>query len=109
MGNIVKFRMLVPFILLFLFQSCSQTGKLPENEKSDQNFYSMDDFDKVEKYDTHVHISVDDSTFIKPSKLYSVIRFTSQTQKSQIYFERYLCHCDFAFVFDVLKMIRPVG
>jgi predicted TIM-barrel fold metal-dependent hydrolase len=68
MGNIVNFRLQVLFSLLIFFQSCTQTGKLSENEKSGQSFYRLDDFDKVEKYDTHVHISVDDSTFIKQAQ-----------------------------------------
>jgi predicted TIM-barrel fold metal-dependent hydrolase len=68
MGNIVKLRLLALSALLVSFQSCSQTGKLPESEKSDQNFYTVEDFGTVEKYDTHVHISVDDTSFIKQAE-----------------------------------------
>lgn len=64
MLNTAKFRLLV--LLAFLIvQACTPTGKKSEGEKSSQDYYSLDDFDKIEKYDTHVHINVDDTTFIK--------------------------------------------
>lgn len=54
-------------IVLTVLSACTQ-GK-PEPEKAaDTSFYTIDDFDKVEKYDTHAHISVDDSTFIKQAE-----------------------------------------
>src|SRR4051812_14616651 len=35
---------------------------------SDVDYYSIDDFKNVEKYDTHVHLNVYDSTFIKQAE-----------------------------------------
>lgn len=42
----------------FLLQNCSSGTK----------FYSAENFNKVKKYDTHVHINADDSTFINQAK-----------------------------------------
>ncbi len=54
---------------LFL-QNCTAPAKkdtanenLPKAE-----YYSADDFVNVEKYDTHVHINAEDSTFIDQAK-----------------------------------------
>ena len=54
---------------LFL-QNCVSPVK---NDTANQNvekaeYYSAEDFTKVEKYDTHVHINADDSTFIEQAK-----------------------------------------
>lgn len=48
----------IPMLLvLFLaVQSCVQPGK-PADEKPDTAFYTMQDFDSVEKVDAHVHIN----------------------------------------------------
>jgi len=50
-------------------QNCTQTTKAPSEERnSTSEFYTAEDFNKVEKYDTHVHINVDDTTFIQQAK-----------------------------------------
>jgi len=52
-----------------LSQSCTQlksNASAEEDQKS--GFYSMGDFTSVEKYDTHVHLNVFDSTFIKQAQ-----------------------------------------
>jgi predicted TIM-barrel fold metal-dependent hydrolase len=60
-----------------LFQNCTQNKASTSAESKDstsnkgnkkETYYSMADFDKVEKYDTHVHINVVDSTFIKQAQ-----------------------------------------
>lgn len=55
--------------LLFLFQSCSQPNTTKSRTESpDASYYTADDFSSVEKYDTHIHLRIDDSTFIQQSK-----------------------------------------
>lgn len=67
MKNITGLKFLGSLALSITILSCTQAPS--ENEKSKESFYTMDDFAKVEKYDTHVHISVDDSTFIKQAEM----------------------------------------
>lgn len=50
----------------FLLQQCS-TVKIPASESATA-YYSKDDFATILKYDTHIHINVDDTTFIKQAK-----------------------------------------
>ena len=61
----VKFWVLYAGCLLF--QSCNSAAKKEEaNATTNQDeYYTAADFDKVEKIDTHVHLNVDDSSFIK--------------------------------------------
>jgi hypothetical protein len=50
-------------------QNCVSPVNKPVSESIPQlEYYSADDFEKVEKYDTHVHINADDSTFIDQAK-----------------------------------------
>ncbi len=50
-------------------QNCVSQASKPVSENTPQpEYYSADDFVKVEKYDTHVHINADDSTFIDQAK-----------------------------------------
>jgi Amidohydrolase len=52
-----------------LLQNCiSPADKTTNENTASPAYYSMADFDKVEKYDTHVHINVDDSTFVDQAK-----------------------------------------
>lgn len=55
-------------VLALIMASCTQNKANSDQTKDAESFYTMEDFDKVEKYDTHVHISVDDSTFIKQAE-----------------------------------------
>jgi predicted TIM-barrel fold metal-dependent hydrolase len=57
-------------LTVFIFlQSCSSNQKIqPKNEESGLKYYTVEDFKSVEKFDTHVHIRVYDSTFIKQSQ-----------------------------------------
>lgn len=65
----MKFKHLCLFVLCITLQNCAQTKKtLLGEENSKSGFYTADDFKKVEKYDTHVHINVDDTTFIHQAK-----------------------------------------
>ena len=56
--------LLVPAVVL---QSCSPSGNT-NSEDANSEFYTMDDFKKVEKYDTHVHINSFDTTFVELAK-----------------------------------------
>lgn len=61
-----KYLCLLP-LLLFL-QSCYQNSKAA-SEKSNQDYYTIDDFKSVEKFDAHVHITKDiDTVFIVQGK-----------------------------------------
>jgi len=53
-----------------LLQNCNTTAKKEATNEAVQKaeFYTLADFDSVEKIDTHVHINVDDSTFIAQAK-----------------------------------------
>lgn len=55
--------------LLFFFQCCSQPNAIKSRTESpDASYYTAADFSSVEKYDTHIHLRIDDSTFIQQSK-----------------------------------------
>ncbi|HEX7904506.1 MAG TPA: amidohydrolase family protein [Chitinophagaceae bacterium] len=55
--------------LLFFFQCCSQPNAIKSRtESTDTSYYTAADFSSVEKYDTHIHLRIDDSTFIQQSK-----------------------------------------
>ena len=50
-------------------QNCVSPASKPESENiPPPEYYSAADFAAVEKYDTHVHINTDDSTFIDQAK-----------------------------------------
>ncbi len=53
-----------------LLQNCNTTAKKEAANEPVQKaaFYTLADFDKVEKIDTHVHINADDSSFITQAK-----------------------------------------
>ncbi|MDP1725431.1 MAG: amidohydrolase family protein [Bacteroidota bacterium] len=69
MKNLLKFKNLCLFVLCVFIQNCGQTKKGSSGvENSKSGFYTADDFKTVEKYDTHVHINVDDTTFIQQAK-----------------------------------------
>lgn len=63
----------IPYLCLtigcMLLQNCTQnkSGRSGKEDAKDE-FYTMADFDKVEKYDTHVHLNIFDSTFIKQAQ-----------------------------------------
>jgi len=66
MINLTKFKFLILCVLFVFLQNCKQTKKNSSvEENSTSGFYTEDDFKTVEKYDTHVHINVDDTTFIQ--------------------------------------------
>jgi predicted TIM-barrel fold metal-dependent hydrolase len=55
--------------LALFMQNCTQSGKTSSDaESADTTYYSMEDFRKVEKYDTHAHINAYDTTFIQLAK-----------------------------------------
>jgi hypothetical protein len=60
------------FTICSLFQNCNSTpGKDTDSDTTAlprSEFYTVADFDSVEKYDTHVHINILDSTFINQAK-----------------------------------------
>jgi hypothetical protein len=62
---------LLTLSLLGSLQNCSPkkaTTATAAKEAPAPEFYSMDDFPKVAKYDVHVHIFTDDSTFFNQAK-----------------------------------------
>lgn len=61
MQNIRKFKCLSLLALLVFLQNCSQT------KNSEPGYYTIEDYEAVEKIDTHVHILTDDTTFIQQS------------------------------------------
>jgi hypothetical protein len=60
--------LLLPAACIFLQYCTTPSNKTTSESATDAAYYSMADFDKVEKYDTHVHINADDSTFIQQAK-----------------------------------------
>jgi len=69
MKKIQKFKCLYLIILWGLIQNCSQTKISGFREKnSAQEYYTIDDFKSVDKFDTHFHINTDDTAFIKQSE-----------------------------------------
>ena len=57
------------FIVSFLLEQCSPANKrISETANAQTSYYSIDDFAVVEKYYTHVHLNVYDSTFINRAK-----------------------------------------
>ena len=55
-------------VLLMGMMACTQNKGTSQESETGEEFYTMDDFNKVDKYDTHVHVSVDDTTFIEQAK-----------------------------------------
>lgn len=51
-----------------IVQSCRTTHSASGTANSEISFYSVDDFATVLKYDTHVHLNVDDTTFLTQAK-----------------------------------------
>lgn len=70
----MKINLSIKCILLYagclILQNCNTTTKKDTTNEVVQKpeFYSAEDFSKVEKYDTHVHINADDTTFIGQAK-----------------------------------------
>jgi hypothetical protein len=56
-------------VLCIFLQNCTQTKPGSSGaEKAKDEFYTMQDFGRVEKYDAHVHLNIYDTTFIKAAK-----------------------------------------
>lgn len=66
MKNLTKFKCLGFGVLCIFLQNCTQTPKKSstESKSSKSEFYTNEDFKNVEKYDTHVHLNIYDTTFI---------------------------------------------
>lgn len=65
----MKAKVLCFCALSVFFQNCTQTQKTSSSkDSSSSEFYTIDDFKSVEKYDTHVHINVYDTAFINLAK-----------------------------------------
>jgi hypothetical protein len=57
------------YVSCILLVSCAApAGKTAIENNAPAEYYSVTDFANVEKYDTHVHIDADDSTFIDQAK-----------------------------------------
>ena len=69
MKKIIRLEYVCLGLLGIFSQSCTQVkSDASTGEKLKTSFYSMEDFKSVEKYDTHVHLNVFDSTFIKQAQ-----------------------------------------
>lgn len=66
MKNLLRLRYFCLGMLCIFLQNCTQISTGEENSKS--GLYTAEDFKTVEKYDTHVHINADDTTFIQQAK-----------------------------------------
>ncbi len=72
----MKIKWSVKYVFLYtaclLLQNCDTTAKKATSDETEAvpklDFYTAADFNTVEKYDTHVHINVVDSTFIDQAK-----------------------------------------
>ncbi|RYG44980.1 MAG: hydrolase [Chitinophagaceae bacterium] len=69
----MKFTLCLHFLLLILLCSCGNnanntTENDSKNSDSTEQYYTEADFGSVKKFNTHVHISVFDSIFIKQAK-----------------------------------------
>lgn len=67
----VNTKMMLLYIGCALLHACnSSTTKTGEETKAppQPEYYSMSDFEKVEKYDTHCHINADDTTFVAQAR-----------------------------------------
>jgi predicted TIM-barrel fold metal-dependent hydrolase len=70
MKHVSKVQYFCMAALCLLLQNCTQNKAATGHKASvKESFYSMADFDRVEKYDTHVHLNIIDSTFIKQAQL----------------------------------------
>lgn len=75
-ANTLTFSNLFILSLVLLQAGCSQTNKQETAENTDSTartgttteYYSLEDFAKVEKFDTHIHIRTPDSTFLKQAE-----------------------------------------
>lgn len=54
--------------LLFLLPSCSAPLKVKPADENADTYYTVDDFKSVEKFDTHIHLRIYDTTFIQQSR-----------------------------------------
>jgi len=64
-----QFSFLIFLIVSVCLQQCSQAKKTgSETATRGGSYYSINDFVTVLKYDTHVHLNVEDTTFIKQAK-----------------------------------------
>jgi predicted TIM-barrel fold metal-dependent hydrolase len=65
----LKLKIISFLSVCIFFQNCGSSPTKSSTQKlSESEYYSVNDFDKVEKIDTHVHINADDSTFINQAK-----------------------------------------
>jgi hypothetical protein len=67
MKNRLKFKYICLFTGCIFLQNSSQAQNTAGGQ-SKSEFYTKDDFKNVEKYDTHVHINIHDTTFIRQAK-----------------------------------------
>jgi predicted TIM-barrel fold metal-dependent hydrolase len=68
MKNVVKYKCLAILIFCVSLAVSSQAQNRPAGGNSTGEFYAKGDFKNVEKYDTHVHLNIYDTTFINQAK-----------------------------------------
>ena len=72
MNNYIKFKYLslLPFFFLdFLPVNVQVPDELEGNQSSAEIYYTLEDFKSVKKFDTHIHINTDETTFIKQAQI----------------------------------------
>jgi hypothetical protein len=69
MKSLIKciFHTILFLTLIVSLTNCNQ-NKNPSKEQEDSEYYSVDDFSSVEKFDTHVHFNMFDTTFLKQAE-----------------------------------------
>lgn len=69
MKNFRKFKYLSVLTLFVLLQNCTQTKSSESERKSlEPEYYTIDDFISVDKFDAHIHLNTYDTAFIKQAE-----------------------------------------
>jgi hypothetical protein len=64
------FTLLVFSALILISVSCTEKKKATGSQDAEAAYYTADDFSSVEKIDNHIHIRIEDSTFIQNAAAY---------------------------------------
>ena len=66
--NIVSAFVSVIFLTIILNGCSTKNGSGSQNEGSEPEYYTVDDFQRVEKFDSHIHLNTEDTTFIRQAQ-----------------------------------------
>ena len=57
------------FVLVFLFNGCSRQDRSEsESGRVEPGYYTADDFAMTEKFDSHIHLNTEDTTFVRQAE-----------------------------------------